>query len=455
MSPMIGLMSDATLFPDVPGDSSSGRVPPRPLGAPRLQRPERHQMRWVSSDLDGLLAPDHRARAVWAYVEGLDLSAFYGRILAVEGHAGRSPIDPAILVALWLYATLESVGSARALARLCEEHNAYRWICGGVGVNHHTLAAFRSEAGEPLDRLLSETLGVMMKEGFVHLDRVAQDGLRVRAEAGSASFRRGGSLKGLLRTARRHVRKLKEELHDDPQATSRRQAAARERAAAEREEFVKKALESQKKIAELREKDSRRKESAKDARASTTDPDARLMKMADGGFRPAYNVQFATDTASKLIVGVEATNQGRDAGELAPMCEQIERRLGRKPAQVLADTGFVRHEDIERLSERGTATYAPVTTHGNDPRGPFDPHPGEGPGVSAWRRRMGTTRGKRIYRERGPTAEWVNAQARNRGLRRVFVRGLEKVRAICLWYAIAHNMAQSWTLRRRRASALA
>jgi transposase len=412
----------------------------------------RDQVMLMPSHLDGVLPQDHRARLVWDYVKQMDLSAFYGRIRAVEGHAGRAPIDPALLMSLWLYATLENVGSARAVARLCEEHDGFRWLCGGVSVNHHTLSDFRSKSAEELDRILSESVAVMMKEGFVDLQRVTQDGVRVRAEAGSSSFRRGGALKGLLRTARKHVRRLKEELHDDSAASSRRVAAAKERAVAEREDRVARALQARKQIAAAREKEQR-KESAKKARASTTDPDARVMKMADGGFRPAYNGQFAADTKSGVIVGVSVTNQGNDAGLLPGMVDQIERRYGKRPKEMLVDTGFVRHEDVARVGGQGTVIYAPVTIHGNDKRSPHEPHPQDDPMVAQWRRRMGTRRGQAVYRERGPTAEWVNAQARNHGLRRVFVRGLERVRAIFLWFALAHNLMRAVALRRAAAIA--
>jgi transposase len=442
-------MSEPRLFE---GSEPAAPVPVSPAGGtPRLQHPVRDQLTLVPCDLDGTLAPDHRARFVWAYVKGLDLSPFHARIRAVEGHAGRPPIDPAILMTLWLLATLDNVGSARALERLCGEHDAYRWVCGGVGVNHHTLAQFRSGAEEELDRVLSESVAVMMKEGVVDLEQVTQDGVRVRAEAGSASFRRGGSLKGLLRTARRHVRRLRQELNEDPAATSRRQATARERAATEREERVRRALEARDQIAKAREKQGR-KESAEDARASTTDPDARVMKMADGGFRPAYNAQFCADGRSKVIVGVGVTNIGSDKGELGLMADQLERRYGRRPRRMLADTGFVCHEDIEDLGRRGTDVYAPVTVHGNDRRRAHEPHPGDTPHVARWRRRMGARRGRAAYRRRAETAEWVNARARNCGLRRTFVRGLERVRSVLLLFALAHNLLRARALARAPAT---
>jgi transposase len=418
-----------------------------PKGEARLQRAERHQMGWQPVELDGLIPIDHRARAVWEYVEGLDLAAFEEGLRAVEGHAGRPAIDPAILVALWLYATLEGVGSARALERLCEEHHAYRWMLGGVSVNHHTLSDFRVRHGNALDRLLSQSAGALMAEGLVKLRRVAQDGMRVRASASAPSFRRGSTLRECVEQARAQVDRLRRELDADPAATSRRQGAARQRAAQERLARVRRAIKAAKE-AEEHQKEAEKKKgpSGKEARASTTDPDARVMRMADGGFRPAYNAQFATDVASQVIVGVEVTTRGNDTREMTPMVEQIRRRYRRTPSQWLADGGYLDRGDIERLAEMGTKAFVPPL-----PKAPC--RPGyrswrqDGPGVAAWRRRMESPVGGRIYRERAGAAECVNAQARNRGLTRFLVRGREKVRAVLLWFALAHNLLRATRLR--------
>src|SRR5664279_1234368 len=215
---------------------------PEYRGRPRLQRPRREQITLRPSDLESLLPPEHRARLVWAFVEGLDLSAFHARIRATEGHSGRPPIDPAILVALWLYATLEGVGSARALDRLCDEHDAYRWIAGGVGVNYHTLADFRVAAADLLDELLVQSVAALLATDEVTLLRVAHDGVRVRASAGAGSYGGRRGLGRALEDATAQVAALRDELDDDPGATSRRVAAARERATRERESRVRRAL---------------------------------------------------------------------------------------------------------------------------------------------------------------------------------------------------------------------
>jgi transposase len=431
-----------TLFPLAPAEVA--RDDSLSAAAPRVQRPNRAQLEFRPVDLESLLPADHRARIVWEFVEGLDLSALYAEIRAVEGGAGRPAIDPAILMALWLYATLDGVGSARAIERLCEQHDAYRWIAGGVSVNYHTLAEFRVEHVEVLDRLLTTSVATLMAEGLVELTRVAQDGIRVRASAGAASFRRRERLETCLAEATTQVEALKQEVHDDPGATARRQAAARERAARERQERVAKAL------AQLPEIEAKKRGDDKGrARASTTDPEARVMKMADGGFRPAFNGEFATDTATQVIAGVTATNAGSDLGELVPMVEQLDGRYGQVPAEMLVDGGFASHEAIEQVSvpEIGCTVYAPVPKPKDPTRERYHACPGDSAAVGAWRARMGTAEAQTIYKERAATAECVNALARNRGLRQFPVRGLSKVKAVLLWFALAHNLMRSVALR--------
>jgi transposase len=391
-------------------------------------------------DLESLLPEDHRARIVWAYVEGVDLAPLYQDIAAVEGEAGRPATDPKILLALWLYATLEGVGAARALDRLCTTHVAYQWLCGGVSMNYHTLADFRTAQGAFLDTLLTQGVAALLAHGLVTLERVAQDGVRVRASAGAASFRRRPTLEACLAEAEAQVRTLRAELEAHPGATTARQRAARERATRERQARVALAL------AELPALEAKKRpEDRTKARASTTDPEARVMKMADGGYRPAYNLQFATDTGAQVIVGVDATNAGTDHGQLAPMVTQIADRHQQPPAATLADGGFVTKEDIAAVSDR-TTVYAPVPKPKDPTRDPHAPLPTDPPAIAAWRERMGTPEAQGLYKERAATAECVNAQARNRGLRQLGVRGLAKVRVIALWYAVAHNLARAIAL---------
>ena len=436
-------MPQQNLFP-LPEEDPLPRKEGEGGGIPRVRSANRHQIEIRPMDLDSLIPEEHSARAVWAYVESLDLSAVYEKIRAVQGHAGRTPIDPKILMALWLYATIDGVGSARELERLCEHHHAYQWICGGVSVNYHTLSDFRTGEAELLDELLTDSAAVLMKEGLVDLNRVAQDGVRVRASAGAASFRREKTLKRCLEEAQEQVQQLRKEVEEDPGAGSRRRKARRERATRERKERVEKALE------QLPEVKAKKKPKEKEkARVSTTDPEARVMKMADGGFRPAYNLQFAADTASQVIVGVDATNGGSDQGEMGKMVEQTEKRYGKPPKEMLVDGGFAKHEDIEKVSgpEHNCTVYAPVPKPKDSNRDPHKPRPGDSEVIGRWRERMGTEQAKEIYKERAATAECVNAIARNRGLQQFRVRGLRKIKAVALWFALAHNMMRMLSLR--------
>jgi transposase len=424
----------------------------RPLavaGAPRIQRPDRDQLELRSVDLEGLLPADHRARLVWEFVTGLDLAPLYARIRSTEGAPGRPSIDPAILTCLWLYATLEAVGSARALERLCDEHDAYRWICGGVSVNYHTLADFRVGHGELFDRLLTNGVAALMAEGLVSLARVAQDGVRVRASAGGSSFRGRDALTRALEDAETQVRTLRAELDDDPAATSRRVAAARERAARERAERARAALARLPAIEARRRRSTYKARREVPANVSGTDPEATFMKMPDRGFRPAYNAQLATDTASQVIVGLDLVTE-IDQNQLAPMIEQLLARYGEAPAEHLVDGGYVNRVQISAVAAAGcgTTVYMPVPpAHVGSSRDPFVPHKRDSPAVIAWRARMATGEARRIYRERAATAECVNAIARNRGLRAFGVRGRLKARAVLLWFALAHNLMRAVTLR--------
>jgi len=441
-------MDQPTLF-ELPPREVQAEAPA--AGKPRLRTPERQQVIVRTLALDQMLPPDDEVRVVWAFVEGCDLSPLYARIRAVEGVAGRNAADPRLLLALWLFATLRNVGSARELARLCERHLQYQWLCGEVSLNHHTLSDFRVQHAEVLDGLLTEQVGSLLHAGAVTLQRVAQDGVRVRASAGKASFRRRPTLEKCLAEAQEQVERLKREVEEDPSAASRREQAARERAAQERLQNVQQALANCDQVQAL--KAQRGGDSLKNpARASTTDPEARVMKMANGGFNPAFNVQFATDTQAQVIVGVDVVNQGTDAGQAAPMVQQIEERTGVRLEEMLVDGGFSTKEDIEALNdpEQGYRIYTPVKeaekqqAKGQDP---FAPRPGESPRLTEWRTRMGTAEAQEIYKERAATAECVNALARQRGLNQFRVRGLVKVRTVAVWFALAHNVRRWAVLR--------
>jgi len=408
------------------------------VGPARYETANRTQIELTPTDLEGLLPPGHAARLVWRFVEGLDLSAFYAAIKAREGHAGRTPIDPRILVAVWLYATIDGVGSAREVDRLCYAHDAYRWLRGGVSVNYHTLSDFRVGQPAALDALLTQSIAVLLDRRVVTLHRLAQDGTKVRANAGVRSFRRGERLRDCLTMARQQVARAR--LQDDG-ATPARAAAAAQRAADERLARVDEALQQLPRVEAVKQ----RNRSKSVPKVSTTDPDARVMKMSDGGFRPAYNVQFVTDVDGQAIVGVDVTNGGSDQTALIPMLDQVQRRTGRAPSEVVVDGGYVNTTSIETTAARAITLYAPV------PKGPHAP--GSGPAapeesaVQRWRTRMATDEAKALYRTRAATAERINADTRtHRTLTTIPVRGLPKIQTWVLWIALAHNVLRAMNI---------
>lgn len=464
------------LFEDlaVPAASTAALNRSTPQGAPRMQRAVRNQVELRACDLDSALPVDHQARAVWAFVQSLDLQALYAQIRAVEGGVGRAPIEPAILMSLWLYATLDGVGSARELDRLCDSDDAYRWLCGGVGVNHHTLGDFRVAHAQWLDGQLTRNVAALLSQGLVSMNRVAHDGMRVRAHAGAASFRRRETLKDLMLDAQAQVQALKQELGDDPGAGTRRVRAARQRAATEREQRIEQALKAMDKIDKSLSGKSKKRQAGtkqdettlddhpageqataeqpkepkkpKESRVSTIDHEARVMKMADGGFRPAFNAQLAVDTGTMIITGVALINSGSDMNQMLPMHEQHQDRYGRVPQEWLADGGFAKHEHIEQLEARATTVFAPVVAPKDKRRDRHAPLPGDSQALGQWRERMGTDAAKLIYKERAASIECTNAHLRNRGLQRFNVRGLVKARAVLLWHALAHNLKRMMAL---------
>ena len=450
---MAELLFDSSELPE--------RNPPGPVaalgeGQRRLRIPVRDQVEFRSASLDELLPPDHEARVVWEAVCGLDLEPWLKEVKAVEGHVGRKATDPRLLVALWVYATLQGEGSAREIARLCTYHAAYQWLCGGVRLNYHTLADFRSHGGDKWDALLSELVGGLMAAGLVTLQCVAQDGMRVRANAGKSSFRRQATLSACLAQAQQQVETLKRLAKENPDELSRRKQAARERAARERQQRIEEALANRQQLAAEREKRAKTSgEPAKEARASTTDPQARHMKFANGGYAPGYNTQFMTDTHSGIIVGVEVTSAGSDGQELPPMLDQVQERYEQNPTLALVDGGFASKEAITDAAENhGCTVYAPLKDVEKQLAKGTDPHArkkGDTPAVAAWRERMGTVAAKALYKLRAQTAEWVNAQCRNHGLWQMPLRGQPKCRIVALLHAITHNLMQAVNLRAKAA----
>jgi transposase len=421
--------------------------------AVRLRVPERRQMAWVAQCPDDLVGADHGVRLVAAVVEKLDVSGFEGAIKARAGVAGRDTTDPRLLIGLWLYACIRGIGSARELARRCAESAPFRWLCGGVTVNHRLLSDFRTDHGAALDALFTQVIASLVDKQVIAVSRVSQDGVRVRVSAGASSFRREERLQELLSQARQHVEELRRQV-DSPAhaALSARQRAARKRAATEKLERLEEAIAQLPELKEKQAEAARRAGQgtrgqqirARQPRVSTTDAQARVMKMPNGGFNPAINVQLATDTHSRAILGVEVTNEGSDnAGLSEPMRQQVEQRTGGKIEQHLIDGGYMRTQDIERAHADGVELFVPPKpARSPQHRGrELEPRRGESQAVRAWKQRMASEQGKEIYKARAATSETVNADLRSyRGLSQFTVRGPNKIKCVALWCALAYNL---------------
>lgn len=459
---------EAGLFGELPGQDA----PARDAGMARYVEAERDAIVFERFAFDGLIEADHPARAIWVYVGKADLSALYARIRARAHTPGRPPPDPRVVLALWLYGCVEGVGSARQLERLSEAHNGFRWLRGGVPLNYHLLSDFRWQAAEVADRLLTEGVAALWAQGLVTLASLAQDGIRIRASAGAASYRRGERLRALLAKVAERIAALKREIDADPDGSNRRLRAAQMRAVREQEERIAAALAD---VAALeaeqaaKRRDAERKppddggapppdvppadtpktgKKNKEPRASTTDAEARVMRMPDGGYRPAYNGQIVSDLDSGLVVSVGLDTSGSDGGLMAPAADAVKQRYGHQPERWLADGGYAVLDDIAALAARGVTVFCPPKPRRNPKSDPAAPRPGDPPGVPQWRRRMvdDAAAGDASWMRRRGEAERIHANFRNRGLQRFNVRGAFKARAVLLFQAIAHNITTALRL---------
>jgi transposase len=392
--------------------------------------------------IDELIGDDHDARLVWQLVETWDLAAFLATIRARGETPGRAATDPKLLVALWLYAATQGVAGGRELARLCESSDPYRWLCGTVPVNYHMLNDFRVDHEAGLKGLLTRMLAVLIHGGLVTVSRIAQDGTRVRAGAGANSFKRRDTIERALQQAQAHLEITARQAERAEDAGERRRAAEA-RAAQRKVDRLNRSLEELAKVEEAKAQQKAKPTKTNPPRASTTDPEARFMRMPDGGNRPAYNVQLAVDTESRAIVGVDVTNAGSDAGLAEPMRGQVEERTDGTVEQQLIDGGYVKLEDLDRAAaaEPPVTMYMPVPKPRKEETDPHRPKKTDSDAVAEWRVRMGTPEAKAIYKERASTIETVNAELKGeRGLTPFRVRGLPKVRCVTLWCALAYNV---------------
>lgn len=478
----------------------------------RLKEVNRRQLLLRTVDVERLIPGDHPARAIWEFVGQLDLSRYTEQVGSVAGAAGRPAYDPQLLVSLWVYSYSRGESSARAIERLCEHEPAYQWLTGMEGISAHTLSDFRVAHAEALHELFVQTLGLLSAEGLITLERVMQDGTRVRANASSKRFRRKARVKAHLEQAREAVEALEAQTEEE---SSRQMKAAQQRARRERGQRLESAL---------KEFDKLKAAKSRVNRVSTTDPEARVMKQAEGGSAPSYNVQVSTDAAHGLIVDIEATQAGSDYQQLSPAMERIERNVQRAPEQVVVDGGYISSHNIVDMAKRGidlvgpepedkaqtnrrksyrhrgvspeyeaskfvwdaaTKTYmcpqgkrlrynAKYESHGTmryrykaskqdcqtcPVKDQCCPRTRRGrsierleplPDIAAFRQKMQTEEAKTIYKTRSQVAEFPHLWIKAKfGLRQFSVRGMAKVRTESVWAALTYNIQQWIRLRWR------
>lgn len=413
----------------------------------RLLFPERYQVEIRTAALDDMIPDDHQVRYIWEFVSKLNFSKILSKIKSVENGPGRSAIDPRIFLSLWILAIIEGIGSARTIERYCKEHLAFNWICGGVNVNYHSISDFRTNHGEELNDLLTESVAILMHKGLVNLKRVSQDGMKVKAHAGKGSFHRENTLKDSLKAAKDQLIALNKELEGSASDGSEKIQATKRKVAEQRVSKIQESIDElekyrqQKENTLIKERKKLSESEKKEMRVSTTDPECRKMQMNNKGYSPAYNVQFATDHTKRAIVGLDVTNNASDYGQLSGMLEQIQDRYDKVPDEIFADSGYFSHADIEKASKIGKNSLLYIPPRNSESHLKTK---GKSQIIIDLEKRMKNPLVKTIYKERASTAEWTNAMNRNRGLWRFCVIGLKKVKAVVCLFAITHNMLTAY-----------
>jgi transposase len=312
---------------------------------PLVRFVNRQQMSWCAVDVERLIGEDHPARAIWTLVGRLDLTAFYEGIASSAEEGGRPAFDPQLLISLWVYAYSQGIGSAREVARRCDYDPAFQWLTGLDEVNHHTLADFRVDKQKELDGLFTEVLAALSKEGLITLEQVMQDGTKIKALASTRSYQREGTIQGHLERARQRVAEMGDPRNEE---SSPKVKQAQARARREQQERLESALAELQKL-QVRKSGEKAKS---EARVSTSDAQARVMKQSDGGLSLSFNAQISTDAAQGLIVDVAVTQEANDSAQLLPAVDRLEQRLQKKPQQMVADGGYTTRDNIEKMAGR-------------------------------------------------------------------------------------------------------
>jgi transposase len=479
---------------------------------PRFEPINRKQFVLRSIDVEALIEADHAARNIWEVLGELELSRFAAKVKAVQGGAGRNAWDPRLLIGMWLYAYSRGISSAREIERQCNYEPGLQWLTGLQVVNHHTLSDFRVEQGEELQQLFVQVLAMLHLKKLIVLERVTQDGTKIRANVNKKTFSREGKIRAHLEVAQQQVAQMQAEQEQEQRG---RQAAAQQRAKREREQNLREALEEVQRLQREKKWDK-----DKPCQASITDADAQFMRTGDHGLAPCYNVQLTTDAAHGFIVGVAVSKDPSDAGQLEPALERAQELLGRYPQQVLADGDYTNRAAVIAASERGVDFYGSwretesqpgygiaaefhprnfvydgernefICPQGKrlsqrttvvlcgeartdvfsaaqqdcqsclerercTPRNQMQRHGRsisrlrEDPRVQQFKDKMATAEAKAIYKTRSPIAEFPHAWLKSKlNFTRFRCRGLMKTSVEAVWACLTHNLQRYFALRR-------
>lgn len=418
----------------------------------KLKTASREQFEFRQSCLDQLVPDDHKVRLIWDFVDEMDLSICLDGISSFYGGRGRPSIDPKILLTLWIYTIIDGNASARKLEELCLNHDVYKWICGGVSISRTVLAEFRSVNPRKFEELLTNCLAVMLKNNLISDTDFAQDGTRIKANAGMNTFRRENSLKELQSELSEHIDFLRNEEKKAPNAYEKRKALEKTRRAIEKKDKIKVAIKNLEQYrCEKIENGTRNhnkptQKELEDVRVSTTDPEVRKMKMGDGGYRLAYNVQFATGLDSRVIYGVDVVNT-LDPGTAPRLMAQVNYRLqSLKMSEIkkwIADAAYSAKNDLITIANLfpNCLFFAPPKPHKQiDPKKHLK---NDHAAVVTWRNLIGSNQINELYKKRCSTAEFSNMHVKNQALTEFFVRGLVKVKGKAFLHAISMNISRA------------
>ncbi len=391
-------------------------------------------------DWDGLIDRDHMARRILKVLDQLNLSTLYAKVNSKKDHQGRPAIDAKIILALWLYAYMQGISSSRVLAEYCKWEPGFRWILGhGLSIKHVVLSEFRKQLGEDLNDILTQVVSLMVASGIVDLDEVILDGTKLKANAGRSSFHTEKGLQTLQKEVAEKLNNLNSE------GNKQRQQAVLQKKRERIEKGLAQVPAIQQACIEAAKHQKKGTRAVKEAKASSTDPDARKMRFPDGSSGPGYNPQVMTTPKSGIIVDVKVTQERNDSNLMSPMLDSFKSRYGKHPKRILADTQYGVIKDVEEALENKIDLYCPIRKGRKNSKEESKKRlerkrSKESQELKDWRAKMETEEAKIVRRRRSQTEKvhgWMKSKMTHCQLK---LRGLIGVQTEILLFAIGYNL---------------